>query len=489
MYLPLNTFSPDVKLGLVSASRNCFIRSLAENRTRALLDACGDVKPVLPQGECAIIETKDHAIEAAAQLRAAGCDAAVLYLGNFSPEIEDAVFVKEFGGPVMMPAAAEESTSVLAEDRGDALCGLLSAVMAVTKRGLASRIHIPETPVAGPEQCAAEIAHFLKVMKVVKGVRSATIGLFGPRPRDFETCNYNLASLAGLGVEIEELGFHDLANEVNRVKKEEDVSELEAALRKLYPEAPEGEFVRRLALYETALLKLRDDMKLSGITTQCWIEQEYALGHVPCSVNARLAASGVPVACENDAYSLTAELMAQYATDAAVTVLDLNHSIPADLHPDLKKYPPEELVGMFHCGNTAAHLLKEAKLKYQVIMKRLVDPDADPHITYGTIEGQIAASPITLVQLHGAGDGLRAYAAQGEFLDVDPKTFGATGTAHIPGFTRFYRHVLLGRFHHHAAVAFAHCGAVIFDALKLLGVGEFHAPLPAGALYPGENPF
>jgi L-fucose isomerase-like protein len=87
------------------------------------------------------------------------------------------------------------------------------------------------------------------------------------------------------------------------------------------------------------------------------------------------------------------------------------------------------------------------------------------------------------------GDKMRAYLAEGQFLDLDPKTFGGTGTAYIPGFRRFYRHVMLGRFHHHAAVAFDHIGAVIHDALRLLGVEEIYAPLPDNVAYPGENRF
>ena len=108
MYLPLGKFSPDIKLGLVSASRNCFPRPLSEKRTRELLAACKKVgiTPFFPKGKCQVIETKDHAAEAAAQMRAAGCDAAVLYLGNFSPEIEDANFVKAFGGPTMIIASS-----------------------------------------------------------------------------------------------------------------------------------------------------------------------------------------------------------------------------------------------------------------------------------------------------------------------------------------------------------------------------------------------
>jgi hypothetical protein len=91
--------------------------------------------------------------------------------------------------------------------------------------------------------------------------------------------------------------------------------------------------------------------------------------------------------------------------------------------------------------------------------------------------------------VHGVGDQLRAYIAEGHFLDLDPQTFGCTGTAYIPGFRRFYRHVMLGRFHHHAAIAFNHCGAALYDALKLLGVAEIYTPLPAGIPYPNENVF
>src|ERR1700728_565701 len=220
MYLPLGTYSPEIKLGLVSASRNCFPRALSDERTERLLEGCraAGISPIVPQGDCGIIKTKDHAAEAARQFKEAGRDAVVYFLGNFSPEIEDAFFVKLYDGPVMLLAAAEESGASLLQKRGDALCGLLSAALAISKRGLAHRVHIPELPVVSAEEGVQEIAHFIKVAKVVKATKNATVGLFGPRPRDFETCNYNLASVNSIGIEVEELGLFDLQNEVRRIK-------------------------------------------------------------------------------------------------------------------------------------------------------------------------------------------------------------------------------------------------------------------------------
>jgi L-fucose isomerase-like protein len=492
MYLPLGSYSPDIKLGLVSASRNCFPRSLSEERTQRVLAGCrqAGIEPFVPEGPSQIIETKDHAIEAARQFKQAGCDAVVYFLGNFSPEIEDAYFIKLFDGPVMLIAAAEESGATLLEKRGDALCGLLSAALAVSKRGLAKRVHLPEFPVVSADEAVKEIAHFIKVVKVVKGIRNATVGLFGPRPRDFETCNYNLASVNSIGIEVEELGLFDLQNEIKRIKaKGEDTQAIKTDMKREMPSIPDEEFADRLSIYERAIKNFRDQLKLSGAATQCWSEQELSLRHVPCFINGRMAQGGFPIACENDCYSLIAELFGQYASDATVGILDINHSIPKDLHASLTDYPIKDMVGMFHCGNASTRLLKNPEMKFQVIMKRMMEPDTQADITRGTIEGQFSASPITVVQVHGVGDKLQAYLMEGHFLDLDPKTFGCTGTAYLPGFSRFYRHVLLGRFHHHAAVAFGHCAAVLYDAFKIVGMEHVFTPLPNPMPYPGENIF
>src|SRR6201994_57228 len=256
MYLPLGTYSPEIKLGLVSASRNCFPRALSDERTERLLERCraAGILPIIPEGDCRIIETKDHAVEAARQFKQASCDAVVYYLGNFSPEIEDAYFVKLYDGPVMLLAAAEESGATLLQKRGDALCGLLSAALAVSKRGLAHRVHIPELPVVSAEEGVQEIAHFIRVAKVYQGTRNATVGLFGPRPRDFETCNYNLASVNSIGIEVEELGLFDLQNEIKRIRaKGEERQTIKPDMKREVPSIPDDEFATRLSVYETAI--------------------------------------------------------------------------------------------------------------------------------------------------------------------------------------------------------------------------------------------
>src|SRR5258708_27487729 len=184
MFLPLGTYSPPIKLALISASRNCFPRSLSDERTNRILDLSrqAGIDLFVPPGDCRIIETKDHALEAACQVKQTGCDAVVYFLGNFSPEIEDAYFVKQLDKPVMVIAAAEESGASLLEKRGDALCGLLSAALAINKRGLANRVHLPELPVVSAEEAVKKKQQIINLNKIIQEERDATRWRFLARP-------------------------------------------------------------------------------------------------------------------------------------------------------------------------------------------------------------------------------------------------------------------------------------------------------------------
>ena len=124
-------------------------------------------------------------------------------------------------------------------------------------------------------------------------------------------------------------------------------------------------------------------------------------------------------------------------------------------------------------------------------MHRLMEPDKDPNITRGTLEGQIRAGQITLFRLQSTADTrLKAYMAEGEILDIDPKSFGGIGVFAVKEMGRFYRHVLIEkRFPHHTAVAFSHVGKLLFEVMKMLGVNDISVNLPAGHLYRSENPF
>ncbi len=187
--------------------------------------------------------------------------------------------------------------------------------------------------------------------------------------------------------------------------------------------------------------------------------------------------------------------MVTCATELPPALLDINNTVPGDMYEENKNiigdYKPDDLFMGFHCGNTTSGCLVNPKLKYQLIMFRLMEPDKEPDITRGTLEGQLKEADVSLFRLQSSSEGkLKAYVANGELLDINPKSFGCIGVFAVPEMARFYRHVLIEHhFPHHTAVAFKHTGKELFSAVGMLGVEDMFFNLPKGTLYKREYPF
>ena len=257
------------------------------------------------------------------------------------------------------------------------------------------------------------------------------------------------------------------------------------------------EILSKLAQYELTLKDwIRDHKgyrKYVTIAGKCWPAFQTQFGFVPCYVNSRLAAQGIPVSCEVDIYGALSEFIGTVVSQDAVTLLDINNSVPADMYNEEIKdnydYTQKDTFMGFHCGNTAKSKLSFCEMKYQKIMARTLPEE----VTQGTLEGDIAPGDITFFRLQSTADTkLRAYVAQGEILPVATRSFGSIGVFAIPEMGRFYRHVLIEKnFPHHGAVAFGHFGKTLYEVFKYIGVDvdEIGFNQPKNMLYKTENPF
>ena len=491
---------PKVKIGIVAVSRDCFPESLSVNRRKALVEAYKANYDVADIYECpvCIVESEIHMVQALEDIKQAGCNALCVYLGNFGPEIAETLLAKHFDGPVMFVAAAEESQNDLVGGRGDAYCGMLNASYNLKLRNV--KAYIPEYPVGTAAECADMIHDFVPIARAIIGLKSLKIISFGPRPLNFLACNAPIQQLYNLGVEIEENSELDLFEAFNKHAGDERIP---AKVKEMEEELGEGnkkpEILEKLAQYELTLLDWVEAHKgyreYVAIAGKCWPAFQTQFGCVPCYVNSRLTARGIPVACEVDIYGAISEYIGTCISEDAVTLLDINNSVPADMYvesiKDKYNYTLKDTFMGFHCGNTASCKLTSKTMKYQLIMHRGLEPDKEPDITRGTLEGDIVPGDITFFRLQSTADAkLRAYVAEGEVLPVATRSFGAIGVFAIPEMGRFYRNVLIKKnYPHHGAVAFGHYGKAIFDTLKYLGVEDLEFNRPAGMLYDGENPY
>jgi L-fucose isomerase-like protein len=488
---------PQINLGIVAVSRDCFPIELSRRRREKVVEECRTKNiPITEIGT--IVESERDSLKALAELREKNINALAVYLGNFGPEGPTTLLAQKFEGPVMFVAAAEESGKDLFGERGDAYCGMLNTSYNTGLRHL--RPYIPEYPVGVPSEVAQTIEEFFPVARILAGLKKLKIFSFGPRPQDFLACNAPLKPLYDLGVEIMENSELDLYDIFLKAKNDPGIK---AVAEDMAQELGKGntypELLEKLAQFELALTKFMEAnlgaSEFGIFANKCWPGFEPYFGFVPCYVNSRLASRGMPVSCEVDIYGALSEYLATCATELPATILDINNTVPYDMYLENKgtigTYEPSDLFMGFHCGNTANSCLVSGELKYQLIMNRLMEPGQEPQITRGTLEGQIRPGEITIFRLQSTADTiLQSYVAEGEVLDVNPKSFGSIGVFAIKEMGRFYRHVLIEkRFPHHTAVAFKHAGKPLFAAVRMLGVEDVFFNQPKEILYTSENPF
>ncbi len=491
--------SPKVKIGIVAVSRDCFPESLSVNRRKALVDAYTAKYDAADIYECpvCIVESEIHMVQALEDVKAAGCNALVVYLGNFGPEISETLLAKHFDGPKMFIAAAEESQNDLVQGRGDAYCGMLNASYNLQLRNI-GKVYIPEYPVGDAEDCADMIHDFVPIARAVAALADLKIISFGPRPLNFLACNAPIKQLYNLGVEIEENSELDLFEAFNKHEGDPRIPEVVADMESdLGCGNKKPEILAKLAQYE---LTLKDWIeahkgyrKYVAIAGKCWPAFQTQFGFVPCYVNGRLTAQGIPVSCEVDIYGCLSEFIGTQISDDVVTLLDINNSVPKDMYKESIEgkfdYKHTDTFMGFHCGNTASCKMSFHEMKYQMIMARSLPIE----VTNGTLEGDLVPGNITFYRLQSTADNiLRAYIAEGEVLPVATKSFGGIGVFAIKEMGRFYRHVLIEKgYPHHGAVMFGHYGKALFEVLKMIGVetSEIGYNQPAGVRYPSENPF
>ena len=487
---------PEVKLGIIAVSRDCFPIGLSIARRENIVKAYdGDIY------ECKVtVENEQDMIAAVDDVRKAGVNALVVFLGNFGPETPETLIAKRFHGPCMFVAAAEGDGDLI-DGRGDAYCGMLNCSYNLGMRKI--KAYIPEYPVGTAEDIAAMIKDFIPVARGILGLKDLKIITFGPRPQDFFACNAPIKGLYELGVEIEENSELDLlvafkahADDPRIQEVCDDMAAELGVTGNAYPE-----MLPRMAQFELTLLDWAEAhkgaRKYVAFADKCWPAFPEQFGFEPCYVNSRLASRGIPVSCEVDIYGCLSEYIGSCVSEDAVTLLDINNSVPASMWEASIKgkydYQLTDTFMGFHCGNTpACKMCADRAIKYQLIQHRLLEPEgSEPDFTRGTLEGDIAAGDITFYRLQCDSEGvLRSYIAEGEVLPVVTNSFGGRGVFAIPEMGRFYRHVLIQkRFPHHGAVAFGHYGKALFEIFKFMGVADISYNQPKTVLYPTENPF
>ena len=490
---------PDIKLGIIVGSTDWMPQEVAINQRVKLVELYKSVYGEESIYECPICITDNEVSikRALKDIQKNECNAICMYYANYGPESAGTLLAKEFGGPALFIAAAEEED--LLYNRKDAMSGFINACYALKLRD--TQVYIPSNPVGTLAECAQMIHQFIPIARTLIAMESLKVISIGPRPSSYLAASAPNHLLYDLGIELAEFSELELLNSYEKhaqdMRIEKVVAEMTEELGEKGNKYPT--MLPKFAQYELTvedwIRNHKGNFKYITMTSTCWPAFPLNFGFVPCYVNSRMTGKGIPVACEVDVYGAVSEYIGQCISNDVVAILNLNNSVPQKVYEAQVKgqtfngheFKQSDLCIGYHCGVTNSCKLQSCSSELHFVNNLLIGKEKST----GTIHGQVVPGEVTIFRLQAMRDNkLRAYVAEGLILPVKLDTYGGYGVIAVPEFERFFRNVVLEKqFPNHAIVVFGKHGQQLFSIMQQLGIADIEYNHPANVPYTNENPF
>jgi L-fucose isomerase-like protein len=460
-----------VTLGVIVGNRGFFPDHLALKGRRTILEilAKAGINAIIPDEDA----TSVGAIESLEESRLCAevfkqnreeIDGILVTLPNFGDERAVANTIR-FSGldvPVLIHAFPDDPTKMELDDRRDSFCGKMSACNNLHQYGIKYSLTSEHTMDPTTDAFMADLLKFAGVCRVVRGMRTARLGMMGARPEAFKTVRFSEKLLDRAGISVETLDLSEVYGRIERLSDDD-----EAVLAKLEEVKAYGKTddipelsLMRMAKFGTVLDGWMADNHLDATGIQCWTSMEEYFGIVPCTVMSMSSNKLNPSACETDMVGTLAMLAMQLASGKPSALLDWNNNYGDD---------PDKGV-VFHCSNLPKDVFVDEipTIRYQEIIAGAVGVDN----TYGAIYGRIKETPFTYLRIATddfAGK-IVAYTGEGVFTDDPIETFGGYGVVEVPRYQELLAYICEEGFEHHVAANQAEVAEIINEAFnKYLG--------------------
>jgi L-fucose isomerase-like protein len=483
------TPSNRIKLGFIPANRGFFSSELAakmRGQAVQVMKSMG-VDVVVPgprDTKVGCVGTRAEAEFAADLFRREKVQGIVVGAVNFGEEQAVAWCVRKaaLGVPILIFGCQEEEVLTMKTPRRDSFCGLLS--IGDVLRQIGAPYTVAQRPICFPtdDSFRKDMDLFVRVCRVVQGVRNARFGQVGARPDAFWTCRYDEKKLQRMGpttvtLDLSEAigGAQRLADKDPAVRKVVKSIQGYADVSRVRPDS-----LQRMAKMEVFLRRWIEANAIDAMAVQCWTSIQANYGCCSCAIMSRLGNEGVPTACESDILGTLSMYSAMLASGSPAGLADWNNVHNED----------EELANLWHCGVFPAAFAKTpVKLGVQEIIAS--SGAARYEDSEGTIEFVAKPNPVTICRFTQSPEGeTQAVIAEGRIEDNPAVTFGCYGWTRIPNLQRLYRDVLLRHFPHHVGLTQGHVGNALWEALgNYLGVKVYHATQEVPGLYTPRLPF
>jgi L-fucose isomerase-like protein len=463
--------SRPVTLAVIVGNRGFFPHWLAGEGRKTILDvlAKAGINAIITPEDA----TNNGAIESLAEAKLCAelfrqnrdkIDGVLVTLPNFGDEraIANTLRFADLNVPVLIHAFPDDATRMDIKNRRDSFCGKMSACNNLHQYGIKYSITSNHTMDPTSPAFMQDLQWFAGVCRVVRGMKTARLGMMGARPKEFKTVRFSEKLLDHAGISVETLDLSEVYGQIEAMSDNDEavLAKLEDirayAQTKNVPQLS----LNRMAKFGVVLDRWMDGNALDATAIQCWTSMEEYFGVVPCTLMSMSSNKLNPSACETDIVGALAMLALQLASGKPSALVDWNNNYGED---------PDKAV-VFHCSNLPKDVFIDEipVMDYQEIIAGTVGKDN----TWGTIYGKIKKNPFTYLRIStdDFSGKIVAYVGEGDFTDDPIDTFGGYGVVRVPRFQELLAHICDNGYEHHVTINQMHVARIIDEAFnKYLG--------------------
>ncbi len=396
-------------------------------------------------------------------------DGVLVTLPNFGDEraIANSIRMSGLNVPVLIHAFPDDAKKMDINFRRDSFCGKMSACNNLRQYNIKYSITSNHTMDPTSPEFMRDLQTFAGICRIVRGMRTARLGMMGARPEAFKTVRFSEKLLENSGISVETLDLSEVFGRIERLQDADPTVQTKLAAIRGYARTsniPEVSLYR-MAKFGVVLDGWMDDNALDATAIQCWTSMEEYFGVVPCTLMSMSSNKLNPAACETDIVGALAMLALQLGSGRPSALVDWNNNYGED---------PDKGV-VFHCSNLPKDIFVEdiPIMDYQEIISKTVGKEN----TYGTIYGRVKKNPFSYLRLStdDFSGKIVAYTGQGDFTDDPIDTFGGYGVVQIPRFQELLAYICENGFEHHVSINQSHVANMVDEAFnKYLGWSTYH---------------
>jgi L-fucose isomerase-like protein len=422
-----------------------------------------DIEPVILEEtdtKLGSVETYTHAKACAELFRKnrERIDGVLVTLPNFGDEkgVADTIKLSGLEVPILVQAYPDDLNQFNVEVRRDAFCGKISVCNDLRQYGFSYTLTELHTVHPNSKSFKADLAKFVGVCRVVKGLRNARLGAVGARPSNFNTVRFSEKLLQAYGISVNTVDLSEVFGWAGKLKDNDPKVTARLAEIKAYAKADAVPTASMLRMAKLGIV-LDDWMKeydLNASALQCWNSVQKNYGVNVCTLMSMMSEKLMPSACEVDVTGVASMYALQLASGTPSALVDWNNNYGDD---------PNKCV-FFHCGNWAKSFIPGIEIKTAEILATTLGSES----TYGAVAGRVPAGPVTFARIstddvYGM---IRTYVGEGRFTDDKLETFGARAVVEVPGLQHLMKYICKNGFEHHCAMNASQTAAILAEAFE-----------------------